>query len=109
MQQYLGLDTCGTIDGRLQDIHWTDGSFGYFQLPLGAMYAAQFAAALQRELAASPPCSVVKRDCSRCSPGYNAISGAKLASTARMSWWCGQQVRRSMPATSATIFETRYL
>ena len=52
MQQYLGLDTRGNYrDGCLQDIHWTDGSFGYFpSYTLGAMYAAQFAAALQREL-----------------------------------------------------------
>lgn len=52
MQQYLGLDTRGNYrDGCLQDIHWTDGSFGYFpSYTLGAMYAAQFSAALQREL-----------------------------------------------------------
>lgn len=52
MQEYLGLDTQGDYrNGCLQDIHWTDGSFGYFpSYTLGAMYAAQFAAALQREL-----------------------------------------------------------
>lgn len=52
MQEYLGLDTRGNYrDGCLQDIHWTDGSFGYFpSYTLGAMYAAQFAAALQRDL-----------------------------------------------------------
>ena len=52
MQQYLGLSTRGNFrEGCLQDIHWTDGSFGYFpSYTLGAMYAAQFAAALQREL-----------------------------------------------------------
>ena len=52
MQEYLGLDTQGDYrNGCLQDIHWTDGSFGYFpSYTLGAMYAAQFAAAMQREL-----------------------------------------------------------
>jgi len=52
MQEYLGLDTRGDYrNGCLQDIHWTDGSFGYFpSYTLGAMYAAQFSAALQREL-----------------------------------------------------------
>ena len=52
MQEYLGLDTRGDYrNGCLQDIHWTDGSFGYFpSYTLGAMYAAQFAAAMQREL-----------------------------------------------------------
>jgi carboxypeptidase Taq len=30
-------------EGVLQDIHWSDGSFGYFPTyTLGAMFAAQF-------------------------------------------------------------------
>ncbi|GAA3890965.1 MULTISPECIES: carboxypeptidase M32 [Gibbsiella] len=43
MQRYLGLDTVGNYrDGCMQDIHWTDGAFGYFPTyTLGAMYAAQ--------------------------------------------------------------------
>ncbi|WP_168195838.1 carboxypeptidase M32 [Nissabacter sp. SGAir0207] len=43
MQAYLGLDTRGNYrDGCMQDIHWTDGAFGYFPTyTLGAMYAAQ--------------------------------------------------------------------
>jgi len=43
MKTYLGLDTKGNFtQGPLQDIHWTDGSFGYFpSYTLGAMYAAQ--------------------------------------------------------------------
>lgn len=43
MQQYLGINTKGNYrDGCMQDIHWTDGSFGYFPTyTLGAMYAAQ--------------------------------------------------------------------
>ena len=52
MTEYLGLSTRNNYrNGCMQDIHWTDGSFGYFpSYTLGAMYAAQFAAALQREL-----------------------------------------------------------
>ncbi|WP_375057584.1 carboxypeptidase M32 [Zobellella sp. DQSA1] len=52
MQQYLGLSTKGNHkNGCLQDIHWTDGSFGYFpSYTLGAIYAAQQAAAMQRQL-----------------------------------------------------------
>ena len=52
MREYLGLSSAGNYrNGCMQDIHWTDGSFGYFpSYTLGAMYAAQFAAALQREL-----------------------------------------------------------
>lgn len=52
MQQYLGLNTTGNYrDGCLQDIHWTDGSFGYFpSYTLGAMIAAQLRTAMCREL-----------------------------------------------------------
>lgn len=52
MASYLGLDTKGDFrNGCMQDIHWTDGSFGYFpSYTLGAMYAAQFMAAMRREL-----------------------------------------------------------
>ena len=52
MQQYLGISTKGNYkDGCMQDIHWTDGSFGYFpSYTLGAMYAAQQAQAMQSEL-----------------------------------------------------------
>lgn len=43
MKEYLGIDTVGNYrDGCMQDIHWTDGGFGYFPTyTLGAMYAAQ--------------------------------------------------------------------
>lgn len=43
MRGYLGLDTVGNYrNGCMQDIHWTDGAFGYFPTyTLGAMYAAQ--------------------------------------------------------------------
>ncbi|WP_346351772.1 carboxypeptidase M32 [Oceanimonas sp. AH20CE76] len=52
MQQYLGLSTKGDYkNGCLQDIHWTDGSFGYFpSYTLGAIYAAQLAEAMQQQL-----------------------------------------------------------
>ncbi|WP_024301770.1 carboxypeptidase M32 [Pseudogulbenkiania sp. MAI-1] len=51
MQAYLGVDTRGNFtNGCLQDIHWTDGSFGYFpSYTLGAMYAAQYFATLRRQ------------------------------------------------------------
>jgi carboxypeptidase Taq len=52
MQQYLGLSTKGhDAMGCMQDIHWTDGSFGYFpSYTLGAIYAAQFAGAIERDI-----------------------------------------------------------
>jgi carboxypeptidase Taq len=50
MQALLGLATAGNYkDGCLQDVHWSDGSFGYFpSYTLGAMYAAQWFAAIRR-------------------------------------------------------------
>ncbi|HWH83608.1 MAG TPA: carboxypeptidase M32 [Burkholderiaceae bacterium] len=50
MAALLGVDTRGNYqDGCLQDVHWTDGSFGYFPCyTLGAMYAAQWFAAIRR-------------------------------------------------------------
>jgi carboxypeptidase Taq len=52
MQQYLGLDTAGNHkDGAMQDIHWSMGYVGYFPTyALGAMYAAQWMAAVRKEL-----------------------------------------------------------
>ncbi|CAK9885039.1 MAG: Thermostable carboxypeptidase 1 [Candidatus Erwinia impunctatus] len=48
----LGIDTTDNFrDGCMQDIHWTDGSFGYFPTyTLGAMYAAQLYQAMSRAL-----------------------------------------------------------
>ncbi len=52
MRTYLGQDTRGNYrDGCLQDIHWTDGAFGYFpSYTLGAMYAAQYFAAMRTQV-----------------------------------------------------------
>ncbi|MBA2351540.1 MAG: carboxypeptidase M32 [Burkholderiales bacterium] len=50
MQTLLGLDTRGNFkDGCMQDVHWSEGAFGYFpSYTLGAMYAAQWFAAMRR-------------------------------------------------------------
>ena len=50
MAALLGLDTRGNFtDGPLQDVHWPEGLFGYFPCyTLGAMYAAQWFAAMRR-------------------------------------------------------------
>jgi carboxypeptidase Taq len=52
MQELLGLDTRGNFkDGPLQDVHWPEALFGYFPCySLGAMYAAQWFAAMRRAL-----------------------------------------------------------
>jgi carboxypeptidase Taq len=52
MRELLGLDTRGNLrDGAMQDVHWPAGIFGYFPCySLGAMYAAQWFAAMRREM-----------------------------------------------------------
>lgn len=48
MQAALGISTKDNYkNGCMQDIHWTDGAFGYFpSYTLGAMYAAQYKATM---------------------------------------------------------------
>jgi carboxypeptidase Taq len=50
MMELLGIDTRGNYsNGPLQDVHWPEGIFGYFPCyTLGAMYAAQWFAAMRR-------------------------------------------------------------
>ena len=79
MHAYLGLDTIGNYrNGCMQDIHWTDGAFGYFPTyTLGAMYAAQLFHSVRQALLSartSPPAT-----CSRCSTGCSTTSGATAA------------------------------
>lgn len=52
MKTLLQIDTRGNFrDGPLQDVHWPEGLFGYFPCyTLGAMYAAQWFAAMRREM-----------------------------------------------------------
>jgi len=52
MSELLGLDTRGNFkDGPLQDVHWPEALFGYFPCySLGAMYAAQWFAAMRRAM-----------------------------------------------------------
>lgn len=52
MAELLGLDTRGNFrDGPMQDVHWPEGMFGYFPCyTLGAMYAAQWFAAMRRDV-----------------------------------------------------------
>jgi carboxypeptidase Taq len=52
MMELLGVDTRGNLkDGPMQDVHWSAGLFGYFPCySLGAMYAAQWFAAMRRAM-----------------------------------------------------------
>mmetsp|Transcript_18334 Transcript_18334/g.30800 ORF Transcript_18334/g.30800 Transcript_18334/m.30800 type:complete len:563 (+) Transcript_18334:153-1841(+) len=50
-QEYLGVAPPTDAEGVLQDVHWSDGSFGYFpSYTLGAMFACQFYQAALKEL-----------------------------------------------------------
>jgi carboxypeptidase Taq len=50
MKEFLDIDTAGNYrNGCMQDVHWSEGLFGYFpSYTLGAMYAAQWFAAIRR-------------------------------------------------------------
>jgi carboxypeptidase Taq len=52
MMELLGVDTRGNFtNGPLQDVHWPEALFGYFPCySLGAMYAAQWFAAMRRSM-----------------------------------------------------------
>jgi carboxypeptidase Taq len=50
-QQYLGLTPPDDVQGILQDVHWSHGSFGYFPTySLGSFYAAQFWEEAQKQM-----------------------------------------------------------
>lgn len=51
MQEKLGITPPDDNRGCMQDIHWPSGSFGYFPTyTIGAMMAAQWFAALKRDI-----------------------------------------------------------
>lgn len=51
MERLLGIRPPDAAHGFLQDVHWSCGLFGYFPTyTLGNLYAAQFAAAIEKEL-----------------------------------------------------------
>ncbi len=49
-EEYLGLTPPDDARGVLQDVHWSEGLFGYFpSYALGSAYAAQFEAAMNKD------------------------------------------------------------
>ncbi len=51
MKDYLGIVPGDDATGVLQDVHWSDGSIGYFPTyTLGNVYSAQFRHQLQKEM-----------------------------------------------------------
>ena len=50
-EEYLGIRPENDLEGILQDVHWSGGSFGYFpSYALGYMYAAQLYNAMNKEM-----------------------------------------------------------
>ncbi len=50
MEELLGIRPTSDAEGILQDMHWSDGSFGYFpSYLLGSMYDGMFLEALEKE------------------------------------------------------------
>lgn len=51
MQEYLQITPANDTEGILQDMHWSDGSFGYFpSYLLGNIYDGMFLEALEKDL-----------------------------------------------------------
>lgn len=51
MQDYLQITPADDAEGILQDMHWSDGSFGYFpSYLLGSIYDGMFLDAIRKEL-----------------------------------------------------------
>jgi carboxypeptidase Taq len=51
MRKYLGVVPPDYSTGVMQDVHWSEGAFGYFpSYALGTMYAAQFYAKAEKDL-----------------------------------------------------------
>lgn len=51
MEEYLGITPDCDADGILQDMHWSDGSFGYFpSYLLGSIYDGMYLDELEKEL-----------------------------------------------------------
>ncbi len=54
-KKYLGIEIDRDANGCLQDVHWSDGSFGYFPTyTLGNLYAAQFWQQAMKDLPGLP-------------------------------------------------------
>jgi len=50
-KKYLGVDVPDASHGILQDVHWSDGSFGYFPTyALGSAFSAQFMHQMRKDL-----------------------------------------------------------
>ncbi len=108
--ELLQLDTRGNFkDGPLQDVHWPSGMFGYFPCySLGAMYAAQWFAAMRRATA-DLDARIARGDFA---PVFDWLRANVWSQASR--WTTDELVRRASgealnPAHLRAHLETRYL
>ncbi len=51
IKEYLGIEVTNPNEGILQDIHWSEGEFGYFPAyALGSSYGAQLLVSMKKEI-----------------------------------------------------------
>jgi len=110
MQELLGLDTRGNFeDGPLQDVHWPESLFGYFPCySLGAMYAAQWFAAMRR----ATPALDARIEAGDWSPVFDWLQANIWSQASR--WTTDELAIRASgevlnPAHFKTHLESRYL
>ena len=110
MMELLGVDTRGNFkDGPLQDVHWPEALFGYFPCySLGAMYAAQWFAAMRRAM----PGLDKSIEAGDLAPVFGWLQANIWSQASR--WTTDELARRASgevlnPAHFRTHLETRYL
>lgn len=51
MKDYLGIEVKNDVEGLMQDVHWSEGNFGYFpSYLLGTIYDGMFLEAIEKNL-----------------------------------------------------------
>jgi carboxypeptidase Taq len=110
MMELLGVDTRGNFkDGVMQDVHWPESLFGYFpSYSLGAMYAAQWFAAMRR----SRPDLDARIEAGDLSPAFEWLKANIWQQASR--WTTDELAQRSTgeplnPAHFKAHLEQRYL
>ncbi len=95
MMELLGLDTRGNFtNGPLQDVHWPEALFGYFPCySLGAMYSAQWFAAMRRDRCPISTSASRAATSRRPSTGCATTSGPRPASGPPTNWHAARQRR----------------
>ncbi|UMX68950.1 hypothetical protein MJ560_13535 [Klebsiella pneumoniae] len=83
MHHWLGLSTTGNYrDGCMQDIHWTDGGFGYFPFLYPGRDVCRAVDVRGRPRAADIKIAILRKaEPAPCSTGCGRISGSMAAAS----------------------------